>query len=527
MGMRIISSGKPFFFEKWRAVFIFLSLVCIALPSFASTSWEVAIIFLGSQEASDYQKDIDRNILEIVRLNPSESFHISLYREFRERSVSYFAHEVSPQSTPWDELFYSIDLKGVDLFGKLESTPRGQKTPNLILDDNRLRDFFSRAFQNDTGHRLLIIYSHGFGAKGLKGVPLITLRQNLEQYLPKRSGAKPIDVLWMNSCYMASLEVAYEVRGIADYMMASEDAEFSSGKPFNELKSLEDGPEDVLQTVHSLGEKYIQSYSIVEKGSQHKQVYSSAATMSLIDLNKLPPLIKALSVMVKKATPLTDEHKKSLRDSHAYRQMTGQKKLVDLGLTLMALYKNKLSSPQLKKVSHALLMFLDLLEESKLKTTPRLELMPPQENSLLVYGYNGWERGYEGDEEILPFIPNNLKTAEYMEGPQGKKWPVKPIQKKLTVIPFSPLFKEFNYLYVDAETKLPIGDEEALIQIRDVTFFTASHSKNPILWMGYTQGLLNFAERYTGLNVMDPFSDAAGLDYLDTQFNQRTGWASF
>lgn len=237
-----------------------------AASSFAA--WEAAVIFLGAQEESaTYQKDIDRNILELARTTPGENFRLSVYREFPTRAVAYHAN-ASSKGAVWDTLFEAPPMKGVRIPGSL----REEKVKShLFYDDDRLERFLKKAFTLEGSKRLLVIYSHGLAFDGLRGVRLKDVRSQLEAFLPRREKNTPLDLLWLNSCFMSTIEVAYELRGLTQYLLASEDEEFTAGAPFESLRTLSDG--EVEKVASELAEAYLTSYSIARKGSQSSQVF--------------------------------------------------------------------------------------------------------------------------------------------------------------------------------------------------------------------------------------------------------------
>ncbi len=51
----------------------------------------------------------------------------------------------------------------------------------------------------------------------------------------KRSLEKPVDIIAFKDCFMATLETAYELAGLADFLLASPDLVPVVGWPYDEM----------------------------------------------------------------------------------------------------------------------------------------------------------------------------------------------------------------------------------------------------------------------------------------------------
>ena len=99
-------------------------------------------------------------------------------------------------------------------------------------------------------HYLLIFWGHSRGQFGMFGdsdpfdytaqtLTLDELRDALTA--AKRSLQKPMDVIAFKDCFMANLETAYELSGLADYLLASPGLVPVEGWPYDEMfKALTD-----------------------------------------------------------------------------------------------------------------------------------------------------------------------------------------------------------------------------------------------------------------------------------------------
>ncbi|MBI3019300.1 MAG: hypothetical protein HYY61_05355 [Deltaproteobacteria bacterium] len=508
---------------------LFLFLFIFAASTWAATPWEVAVIFLGSDESAEYQKDIDKNILELARITPNSSLKLSIFREFSDLEATYFSDPTSEELHIWDPLFYEIDFHGIQIPGQLSVLQKKSSEKNIVLNDEKLSSFLNRAFKIPEAHRMLVLYSHGLAFDGLRNIKLKELRSQLERALPQRPGKspeKPIDILWLDACFMATIEVAYELRNLSSYFMASEEDEFSSGMPFDALQMLNDNGQDPKTVARNLAERFLESYSFIQEGTQRKAITSTSATLSLIETEKLDSLVKNISKLVQTSSLFPKELKLALKISNRLRK-TARKDLVDLGSLLLAFKRNHFTPLETRPLVEEMITILNLTQPEKLKTNPRIFIRPEQNNSLLVYGYEHWTRGFENDALILNKLPPLLKPERFISGIENKKWPARLIHKALALSPFSAGLKEFNFWFADPQTGKFLGSPQSFTRTQDTVTFEAEHPQNPILFTGYTQGIGNSAERYSGLAILAPLQDAASLDYLETEFSEVTGWASF
>ncbi len=112
-------------------------------------------------------------------------------------------------------------------------------------DPATLYGFFDwAAAECPADHYLLIFWGHSRGQFGMFGdsdpfdytaqtLTLEELRTALTA--SKRSLQKPIDVIAFKDCFMANLETAYELSGLADYLLASPGLVPVEGWPYDEM----------------------------------------------------------------------------------------------------------------------------------------------------------------------------------------------------------------------------------------------------------------------------------------------------
>jgi len=489
-----------------RLLFVLVFALVSPLSVWAQEDWALAIIVLGGQESADYQKDIDWNVKELARNNQSESkVKISFLREFSNRVVEYH-NDSSSQSVPlvaWDALFEVPPVKAVLIPGELKiSKPKGQSVldqPELLLR------FFRKIFSRPEQQTLLMIYGHGLGPRGLKVKGLQKLKELLSSTLPK----KTLDLLWLESCYMANVETAMELRSLSQFLIASQDSEFTAGAPFYALDEIQ-GMRPEEAAVH-LAKTYIESYSYTHNGEQRGAVQKSPATISVVESKNLVSLEAPLKSMNTKLQKLSSAVKETLLRQLEKVSME-EFGLVDLGrMGLLA-------------EDEAIKSLLELKSDRSLRTSPRIALRPPKNDMLLVYGLQNWTRGFEGDDEFLAKLPKNLRPEKFVLGPAGKKWPARSIHKRIYVSPFAPGVNEFNAFYADPKSLKMNGLMQKFNRQQDFAWRIRSKDESPLVVSGYTQGIGIVGEKYTGLNIVNPLRGLPFVDYVDLEFFRLTGW---
>jgi len=473
--------------------------------------WDIATVFLGAEEDETFQSDVDSNILELARLSPGDSYRLSLYRELRGRQVAYFADRNSLELHPWDALFFKSPVAGVEVPGRLRE--------QVSMDS-----FLKEAFKDRAAHRILILYGHGFAHNGLRKLPLTSLQERLSKVLPTRAGEKPLDILWLDACFMASLEVAYELRGLSRYYVSSEDAEFSAGMPFEGLRLLENENSSVEEIALSLARGFVQSYSYLEEGSQRRAVFASSATISVVDSEKIEALALNMAALVKTfGGKLTEGQRLRMKNSRA-RRKTERADIVDLSAFVSGL-KGLGSTPKAaREAAEAVLMLLDFHRPGK-QSTARVALRPPSPDARLVFGYEQWSRGDQRDSEVLERLPEELKTTDFTQGPLGLSWPTVTSTAKKLLAPFLPGMRRFDYYFIGAEGEV-LSEQQGLVRTQDFVVFEASSEHNPLRLTAYTQGIGSEAERYSGLGILDPTAESFTPAYGKTAFSKLSHWGN-
>lgn len=486
----------------FKVLFTFFLLVSAGL-ALAETKWEVAVVFRGAEPDEVFQKDIDDNILELARLNPNSNLKIGLYRETLTGSYAYLPG-IGAAKYSLSDLLYRQDLKNILVPGTLKKST-----------SENLAGFLKSFYKNNDSKKALIIYSHGKGAEGLQQLSTKNLKETLADSVPH------LDLLWFDACFMANFEFLYELRSFSDFTLASEEAEFSSGAPFQTLASLPSYG-TTKEAALALAKNYIESYSYLKKGQQRNYVSVSSSTISLIENKKLDAIalnLKNVSTLFKN---LNEKNKTELRNTLSKKAAMDDKELVDLGVLLIELRK-KTSTADADLTR--LIRLLNIESVKKLKSNPRLHIAVPAVEAKMVYGFNNWQSGDEADFNKTDLFSSVLKNDGFILGPKKVNWPFKKTSAtKLVFSPFAPGLNTFNYYFLNAQGKL-LTPALSASRTHDVVESSADSELSPLLYTAYTQQLGSKAERYTGLNIVMP-GNVPSMDYFELDFNQLAQWLS-
>lgn len=489
--------------NNFYKIFFALFLLVSTSATLAETKWEVAVVFKGAENDEAFQKDIDDNILELAKIVPSAGLKLGLYRESVNGSYIYLPGTPARKNNLSDLLFRQ-DLKTIPVPGSLRK-----------FESENLNGFLKSFYKNKDSKKALIIYSHGRGAVGLQQLSTKDLKESLTNSAPH------LDLLWFDACFMGNFEFLFELRKLSDYTLASEEAEFSSGLPFQTLSTLPTF-NNVKEASLALAKNFIESYSYLLNGQQRNYVSVSSATISLTENAKLQPIangLKNASVLFKN---LNEKNKTELKNLLQKKASMDNKDLIDLGTYLIELRKKtNTADAELTKT----IRLLNIESVKKLKTNPRLHIQVPAAGAKMVYGYNNWQTGDEADLSKSDMFSSLIKSDGVILGPNKVNWPFKKAQSnELTLSPFAPSLDTFNYYFLSAEGKL-LTKALSASRTHDVVESSADSALSPLLYSAYTQQLGTKAERYTGYNIAMPGS-VPSMDYFELEFNQFAQWLS-
>ena len=490
------------------SLILLLCLVSNGLKA-SETNWEVGIIFRGSSEDEQFQKDVDKNILEITRLNPNANFKIGIYRELNGKNYAYSPNETGTTAITLSDLLYRQDLNKIEIVG------------NIINDASVDLNFFLKSFYKDSkAKKALIIYSHGKGAEGLRGLSTKELLEDL-------SNAPHLDLLWLDACFMANLEFLYEIKDASDYTIASEEAEFASGLPFQQLSQLSSASNG-KEAAMALAKTFIESYSYLKNGSQRNYVSVSSATISVIENKNLEGLTQSMKNVSALYKTLSSEQQSKIIKTLQKTATMDDKSMIDLGILLIELRKLNKTPVQDHSLTE-IIRLLNIEAVKKLKTNPRIHLTAPDAsiNTQMIFGFNNWTVGSKKDFTEGEIFSSILKNDGFIDGPRNMQWPLKKMKAALDLVatPFAPGINIFNYYFINSSNEKLSTEVQSVSRTHDIVESFADSKLTPIAYFAYTQQVGSKAERYTGMNITMP-GTIPSLDYFELKFNSVTEWLS-
>ncbi len=462
--MKIISS----LINSLAIVFI----LYVPASALAGTSWDIGIIFITKNTDGKFQKDVEKNILEISKIKSNTDLNLNIFKI----------------SNDQDEKLTSKKLK-------------------LLFKTNNRK-------------KALIVYSHGAGPYGLRDYPTLQFKSQFLKGIPQ------LDFIWLDSCFMSNLEFLYEIRNHANYIVASEDAEFSSGLPFNALEELPKS-NDVKTGIIALANDFISSYSYLLKGKQKNSVDISSATISVINTGNLDRFVKNLSQVRPIIDSLPVEAKDAFLKSASLKLKMDNEELIDLGsflISLRKIIKNKNDDKTLTD----LIRKIGINSVSELKTNPRIKISIPENkeniDQMLIYGFNNWKNGHENDYKKYPEKFNGiLKPDGFIEVNNGVLWPFKKIRSNnIYLNPYGPNINQFDYFIYDNSNQKVLS-KNSFMRDSDTVIKIGSDPEAIISYTAYTQKIGANAEKYTGINILLPYS-APKLDYYDLEIYSILNW---
>ncbi|ODS33443.1 MAG: Clostripain precursor [Candidatus Scalindua rubra] len=150
----------------------------------------------------------------------------------------------------------------------------------------------------------LILGGYGEGWTGLmhdmndgqKNVDVLSLEEfeyaleNITQSINAVNGKERIDILGLDACYMGMLEIMYQVKDYANYLISSQNEEALDGWPYDKLlEIIIANPEmDGSQLASKIVDSYIDSI----KGNPSKM--SNVLTLSVVDLKFVEELVREI-----------------------------------------------------------------------------------------------------------------------------------------------------------------------------------------------------------------------------------------
>ncbi len=198
------------------------------------------------------------------------------------------------------------------------------KINSLLLEDwderemdnsSTLSDFITYSIDNfPASHYMLAICNHGFGVKGtcidettsddssiFDVLTLDEIQQAINTSITDKIGK--IDIIYLIACLMATLETAYELRNLADYLIASQKPLFGGNLKFH--KTLNRIYKNRITTPLEIAESIVYSYEKRFSKPFIQILYDT--TLSLVDLSAVSDIIEPFNSIFLQLSDLSNK----------------------------------------------------------------------------------------------------------------------------------------------------------------------------------------------------------------------------
>jgi len=274
-----------------------------------------------------------------------------------------------------------------------------------MSDPARIAEFVQYAASTHPAkHYALVLWNHGAGYKEafVDGDTVLALKDVVSGI---RDSNVHLDLLGFDACLMGMHEVAYAMRGVSNYLVASEEVEPGAGYPYDDVlsglaaKSTMDAP--TLGTL--IVDKYAASYVGISRPQD--------VTSSLIDLSKIEATNEQLSGVADALKSDSVGNRSSIRsavDSDTVLRFT-QKEDADLSTTMSTMNKLNLGTASQKATSDMVTYLASKSVVMHSQTTgdltaaTGLAVFLPQSSS--AYSGSDALEGYKSRVSFLPMQP--------------------------------------------------------------------------------------------------------------------------
>lgn len=260
-------------------------------PPPALPRWTVLAYLDGDNELREHATE---NLLELGRAGSGDGVQVaaSLHRGDRRwtlRNLGFklsrlFRRKPQPVVQPdWrGQKFFVVDPAGV------REVPG--PAPGRPSDGRTLEDFLVWGMRTFPAERTLVVLSdHGEGHRGMlmdsagRSMPLPELRETLERV--RSQVGRGVDVLALEACGMGQFEVARELSGVADFLVASPDSLWGGAFRHDRIvEALRSGAPDARAA----------AVAVVEAA---RQVREDVPELAAVDLHRTAGLQASLDVL--------------------------------------------------------------------------------------------------------------------------------------------------------------------------------------------------------------------------------------
>jgi len=401
-----------------------------------------------------------------------------------------------------------------------------------------LADFLSWGVENyPAKHFLVVVWNHGSGWQGIsfddesgKNLSTQDIVWGMSQAIPALEKVNPdhpkFDIIDFDACLMGMIEIAYEMRNVVDFMVASEETEPGQGIPYRDaMRVLKKNPEITpCSLAKAMVSTYVKSYAF--GGSQtSKRNLGDSVTNSAYDLSKIAPLKDSVDRLATSLLANYETYTRLLVD--AYSQFAKLRRYDDSYVDLLDFSVRLATIKELPEDTRTI-----CLEIIKTLGYPKLEdhlsqpiIIKQKTPGYVIWGYNGWKMP---SKEIWPpktevyhsrFAKSPLKgptdQGEYVCEIGPFTLVVDPGQKKMEYV------TEINYKILLEDGK--IGSEFTARTGKEMTYVDEFPSTSPLIAEGHTMGMGNSY----GISIYYPYYLDFQTSYKTLKFAKETEWDEF
>lgn len=260
--------------------------------------WAIFMYLCGSDlESGHGAATEDFNELTKVKLPSSIEYYI-----MTGGASKWVSEKISSDKI---ELF-RYDSKGLE---KIKSEP----DENMGTGDS-FSKFLSMVASTNAKHKAVIVWDHGAGSIGGVAyddryktmIKLNDMRKAFADNFMANADNPPIDIIGFDTCLMSTIDVANSLYGYGRYMIASQETEPANGWGYEEISNLLKKNSNISPL--ELGKRICDCYYNTCKAN----FTDGLATISLIDLDKMPNLNKKFEKLIQEAVYNADNDDKYL-----------------------------------------------------------------------------------------------------------------------------------------------------------------------------------------------------------------------
>jgi len=402
-----------------------------------------------------------------------------------------------------------------------------------------LAGFLSWGVENyPADHFMAVVWNHGAGWVGISyddesgshlTMPDIVWACNqakpaLEKVNPKHPR---FDLIDFDACLMGMVEIAYELRDVCDFLIASEETEPGQGMPYQDtLRPLKNTPGITpRRAAQEMVLAYVKSFA--QGGSQTtKKLGGAPVTKAAYDLSRIQPLVQLLDKLGVALDASHETYTQALVDAvgaFARIRRYSDASFVDLHDLVVRLASIKEMPEDVRALCLDIVKTLGYPKLSDRLAEP--VVIKRRTPCALIWGYNGWKMP---PAELRPrgseiwhsrFVRTPLRgpdaNGDYVCAIGPFSLVIDPVAKKREYV------SEINYRieYANGKTSPDFTDRTG----REYVVVTQFASDSPLIAEGHTQGMGNSY----GMSVYYPYCLEFRTAYKNLQFARDTHWDEF